>query len=70
MAAKNHGIHVGPEVNSVDVTVLLHDSKQPLCVDGMVRGAFWMVKPGSVSSEKNLVDSSELGRNPKMRIPP
>ena len=23
------------QANSVDVTVLLHDSKQPLCVDGM-----------------------------------
>ena len=24
------------KVNAVDVTVLLHDCKQPLCVDGMV----------------------------------
>ena len=27
------------KVNSVDVTVLLHDSKQPLCVDGMARNS-------------------------------
>lgn len=29
------------QVNSVDVTVLLHDSKQPLCVDGMVATGHW-----------------------------
>eukprot|EP00440_Ansanella_granifera_P045560 gb/GFBE01049357.1/.p1 GENE.gb/GFBE01049357.1/~~gb/GFBE01049357.1/.p1 ORF type:complete len:1302 (+),score=337.04 gb/GFBE01049357.1/:1-3906(+) len=29
------------QVNSIDVVVMLHDTKQPLCVDGMVSNGHW-----------------------------
>jgi hypothetical protein len=38
LTVSDHALHL---VNSVDICVTLHDSKQPLCVDGMVSSGQW-----------------------------
>ncbi|CAE7645949.1 UBP12, partial [Symbiodinium pilosum] len=48
------------QANSVDVTVLLHDSKQPLCVDGWLMGTGGPPEPEVTTREERPEDAALL----------